>query len=696
MDNRSDQDVTADRILTIYDGTADGVVEALASFVSFQADGVTINWTDAPASAFLITAIFFAGTDLSVSVGRQDLGNTADALIANTGVGFEADVVLAFWNSTIDQGNVGIGVVHNNRAGTVTQRGISHSNRNTFSASQAASQMRDGEAISKLISTGGLDYTGEFKTFDSSGWDVQLGGGRAPANADYAWLAMRFGSSPVVGSKVYTYTTPTATGSNTDSNPGFTPQFIMYLATRAAVADTIETDADGGTIGVVLADADEVYTQSISDEDAAADSNTQSLSDDRINLPTHTGAAGHEATLTNMGSTGPVWNYGATDTGTARLWGALAIENFVAAEAAQPSSSMYYPDIDETYNVEYDYSGHTNWQTPTDVIPIDESIRQELPQIDETYYLDHNYSGWVQAPMRADVFAIALQELPQIDETYNEEHNYNGFVSWQTPTDVIAPTDITPRSELPQIDETFYVRYNYQGHLGWPMPANVEDFQSLAELPVIDETYDVEYDYLGHVSWQIPGDVIEPYILPEATQIDETYSEEHDYSGFVTWQTPGNVEDFQPLAELPRIDETYDVEYDYSGIVQSPFSGDVAVLDSVTLPELATIDDTYSPVGYSYSGWTQSPLRASVQTPIQAQYPVIGALYDLFYGHNFDGMVSFPIGNRPNILLELDTYLVRAVVPTTGEVLLKQTTGKARLIKNPSAEVKFNDTLYGE
>ncbi len=40
-------------------------------------------------------------------------------------------------------------------------------------------------------------------------------------------------------------------------------------------------------------DADEAYHNTISSEDAAADANTQSLSDNvAVNLPTHTGAAG--------------------------------------------------------------------------------------------------------------------------------------------------------------------------------------------------------------------------------------------------------------------------------------------------------------------------------------------------------------------------------------------------------------------
>lgn len=345
MNSFWNQDTTANRILTIYDGAAGGSVDATANFDSFISDGVRIDWTDAPGSAWLIMAIFFAGTDLSVHAGTQDLGNSADAAIDISSIGFEPDVVIGVIteDGTSQQGTVSIGVVQNNRAGTVVQRGVSFAQRDAFASSAVAAVMREDTFLVKTISTGALDWTGAAGSFDSSGFTVQLGNARAPSNCNVSWLALRFGSSPVVSSKVYTYSTPTSTGANTDSTPNFTPQFVMYLANRTAVAGTIETDADAGTFGLVALDANEVYTQSVSTEDASADSNAQSLSDNALNLPTHTGASGHIATLTSMGSTGPVWNYSSTDA-TARLFGALAIQQFTEVGGGSIVSPIFAND----------------------------------------------------------------------------------------------------------------------------------------------------------------------------------------------------------------------------------------------------------------------------------------------------------------------------------------------------------------
>lgn len=326
IDPQNDQDTTANRILTIYDGTGDSVVEATANFSAFIPNGVTINWTDAPAAAYLLTAIFFAGSDLSANVGSQDLGNTSDAAIDITTVGFEADDVLTFLlRSSSSNVTFSAGVVHNNRAGTVTQRSACIASRG-FSSAQMGTLVREDACLTRLINGGqsGLDYTVAAGSFDSSGFTAQLGNARPPSNDDIGWIALRYGSSPVISSKVYTFSSPTGTGSLTDSGAGFTPQFIFYLPTFCAVAGTIELDADAGSFAMSAIDGDEAYSNSVSCEDGAADSNTQSFTDNKaINLPTYTGGTGIEADFTSFGGTGVTLNFTAFNA-TARLFPAIA------------------------------------------------------------------------------------------------------------------------------------------------------------------------------------------------------------------------------------------------------------------------------------------------------------------------------------------------------------------------------------
>jgi len=336
-----EQDTIANRILTIYDGSAADVVEGQANFSAWVTNGVEIDWVDAPAGAFLITAVFFAGSDLTVHVGTQALGNTADALIDITSLGFEADVVICMLleGTSIGQPEVSLGLIHNDRAGTVTQRCAAHYDRDGFGTAFCGVMVRDSECLFKHVATGNIDFYGAATSFDSSGFSIQLGNARSPANAAVGWLALRFGSSPVVQSKVYTLSTPTATGSANDTGAGFEPQFVMYLPTFAEVVDTNEADADAGTIGLAVLDADEQYCSSIQSDDGPTTTNTQSLSDNvAINLPADDGAAGMAATMTAFISTGVTLNW--TDIeAAAKLYPALAIEASAGGTAYTQSVS---------------------------------------------------------------------------------------------------------------------------------------------------------------------------------------------------------------------------------------------------------------------------------------------------------------------------------------------------------------------
>lgn len=65
------------------------LVHSEASFVSFIANGVRINWTTAAADGWLVTAIFFAGSSISFACGSMSEANGTTAT-----VGFEPSVVL--------------------------------------------------------------------------------------------------------------------------------------------------------------------------------------------------------------------------------------------------------------------------------------------------------------------------------------------------------------------------------------------------------------------------------------------------------------------------------------------------------------------------------------------------------------------------------------------------------------------------
>ncbi len=324
-------------ILFTAPGTATDV--AKADFTAFVADGCTLNWS-AVNAAFLITAIFFAGSDLSAHANTAALGDMINNAVDITDPSFEPAIVIATAtridavgaNSAETQHSIGF--CSNDGAGGIVQRGIASAFRNGQATMESSAWSRDDCTVFGVFPAGGLDWRGSLGTFDANGFTCTTLDAGAN-DADLCYLALEFGG--VVSSWVGTHTAPTSTGNNADTGPGFTPQMVMRLMTQVDTVNTQTSSGDAsGTWGVSAMDADDEFAASVSDEDAAATSNAQSLSDNvAIELPDDDGTAGLTATFVSFDSLGWTDNYSAVK-GTGGLMPALAIEEFVAA-AGQPT-----------------------------------------------------------------------------------------------------------------------------------------------------------------------------------------------------------------------------------------------------------------------------------------------------------------------------------------------------------------------
>ena len=222
-------------------------IVADADFSAWASNGITINWVIAPGSAYLLTVILFGGTDLTAIATSTQLNNSVDSANDITDVGFEADLVFVNCNRNVADESVSnvaynnFGIVHNDRAGTITQRAISKTDRWNRSNGEPVVYSRSDAGIITANSGGSLDWYGEFGSFDSSGFTVTVR--NAGANNQYInYLALRFGATPAVDGWVGTYTSPTATGNDSESGPGFEPQFVLMFLSGVEAVSTVYTD----------------------------------------------------------------------------------------------------------------------------------------------------------------------------------------------------------------------------------------------------------------------------------------------------------------------------------------------------------------------------------------------------------------------------------------------------------------------
>ena len=307
-----------------------GAVDGSAEFSAFITDGVRINWTNAPAGAYLLTVVLFGGTSLSAHANNLQLANTVDNDIDVTDPGFEPHLVITACSprSNVDEAiatfRISAGVAHNDTASGITQRAWCYNQNNAGAAAKATAQVSDTYSCLE-VGTGNaaLDWGLDLNTFDSSGFTASARI-RGANNTDICYLALALADE--ADGWVGTVDAPNATGDDAQTGPGFEPQIVMQGMTMLEALDTANTTSLAGTIGIGVFDADDEFANSASSEDEAATTNAQSLSDNTaVELPDDDGAAGLTASFSSFDATGWTLNYSAVEAAAKKFW-AFAIK----------------------------------------------------------------------------------------------------------------------------------------------------------------------------------------------------------------------------------------------------------------------------------------------------------------------------------------------------------------------------------
>jgi hypothetical protein len=201
--------------------------------------------------------------------------------------------------------------------------------------------------IRAVSNTGlGWEYDVDLGTFDANGWTYTATDGPR-TDTDTYWLALNFDGA--IDTKVITLDTPTSTGEDTESGIGFKPQALVVGMTFIESVGVVN-GTTGGPIGIGFIDEDEMYSQSIASENAIGTSNTQSLSDDILNITTETGGTGVQATMPSgdvFVSNGFVLDFTQVEA-AAKKWWVVAFEEESAGTPASDSQSAYVAGQDAT------------------------------------------------------------------------------------------------------------------------------------------------------------------------------------------------------------------------------------------------------------------------------------------------------------------------------------------------------------
>jgi hypothetical protein len=320
-------------------------LEALATFSAWITDGIRINWTDAPASAYLVTCVLFGGIDLSVAVGDWTGSATVNGTSVGT-TGFQPDQIIVIgrtleFDLITTSAILSIGFAERgptppknhcssiyivNGAGTAAD--INHE------SVQYCARTGNGVSYQEITAIGATDFTA---TTRSAGGAYK-----------YSFLALKYGGGVSSWQGIISSPNSTAVPYNHDTTtPGIQPQFAFQLLTASQVTGTNHSSSatGAGAYGTCVFDGTSIFTNHIGDDDAATPTiDTESFSSNdlrcRESNPAHTNL--FAASFVSFIATGWQHNY-TTGNATTRLWPTMAIgANPPPAAGSIPVMDHYY------------------------------------------------------------------------------------------------------------------------------------------------------------------------------------------------------------------------------------------------------------------------------------------------------------------------------------------------------------------
>jgi hypothetical protein len=210
--------------LTLIDTAAAVVAEA--DFVSFDADGFTLNWTTTDATARVVAYLALGGSDLTNAKVVQIQSPGATGNQSTTGVGFQPDCIIALTRSNdtappatsaLSMFSMGFGTSSSARACTSATSQDAQATSNTW-----RSQIATG--IIRGINVGGTDrLVADVVSMDSDGFTLNYS---VDTVARYIWVLCLKGGQYKVGVE----TQKTATGTKATTGVGFTPTGLLMLS----------------------------------------------------------------------------------------------------------------------------------------------------------------------------------------------------------------------------------------------------------------------------------------------------------------------------------------------------------------------------------------------------------------------------------------------------------------------------------
>lgn len=311
-----------DTCLLAIDGS--GAVLGRLSFNSWTVDGVVFNVDDPFPAGYLVTVRFFGGTDYQGWVSPL-YAATSGSVVEVTAPGFLPDLLEAFatWSGHDEaaaDATVSVGIAH--RASGATQYMIDHYYPDGAASTTLSERLFTDQVLHYRYGPISDRAKVVIENFNAQGFNA-----RVATNDIQQWCLMaahRFGNS---ASGIALIDTPTG-GTATDYLTTGNPQYVLHILSNVSATGNSNNIANAGVLGFHGVTADGEYSNTIASEVGATTTNEQSLSDNQVNVPSHTGST-LLAGSTSLGAAKYSLTMSTTNA-TARKWPVVWVQEGVA------------------------------------------------------------------------------------------------------------------------------------------------------------------------------------------------------------------------------------------------------------------------------------------------------------------------------------------------------------------------------
>lgn len=303
----------------LYFANQDGTTIMRVQFAAWTTDGVTLNYSVAPATAYQISCTLFGGVGISNAyVNTVTTPATVDTSTTVSTVGFQADVLIGaingdgVYNDTNQaQGDISVGFAVRGS----TQKALSWLDVHNLTTTASVER----NMSNRIGRSGSNSQQVEIQNITSSGFDATTRGANFAATLGY--LALKLNGITATGVAI---DSPTTTGSQSITGITGTPQWGLLVTGSSPSVDTTVTDTNAEAWGTSTFTESMQSCFAISSDDAVTTSAVNSITASKPICLQKDGANFYEATFSSFSSGTATFSYSAAN-GTVRKWVGLFI-----------------------------------------------------------------------------------------------------------------------------------------------------------------------------------------------------------------------------------------------------------------------------------------------------------------------------------------------------------------------------------